>query len=124
MIISMPKIDSTKFGEIVIAGKKYGQVLIIGEKIVERDYNKLKKLFGTSHKIVDWEIDQLLSNSPEVIVIGTGQDGLLEVERDFKQQMADRGIEVIVGKTPEAIRIYNEKIKAGQRINALMHTTC
>ncbi|OIO47514.1 MAG: hypothetical protein COY09_01725 [Candidatus Portnoybacteria bacterium CG_4_10_14_0_2_um_filter_39_11] len=120
----MPKIDSTKFGEIVIAGKKYGQVLIIGDKIVERDYDKLKKLFGTAHKIADWEIEQLLSNNPEAIVIGTGQDGLLEVDEEFKRQMAGRGIELIVGKTFEALEVYNEKIKAGQRANALMHTTC
>jgi len=120
----MPKINSTKFGQIVIAGKKYSQVLIIGEKIIERDYDKLKKLFGTAHKIVDWEIDQLLSNNPEVIVIGTGQDGLLEVDEEFKQQMADRGIGVIIDKTPEALKIYNERIQAGQRTNALIHTTC
>lgn len=120
----MPKIDSTKFGEIVIAGKKYGQVLIISEKIVERDYEKLKKFFGTSHKITDWEIIQLLSNNPEVIVIGTGQDGLLEVDEEFKNQIAKQGIELVIDKTPEAFKVYNEKIKAGQRANALMHTTC
>jgi len=120
----MPKIDSTKFGEIVIAGKKYSQVLIIGEKIIERDYDKLKKLFGTAHKIADWEIAMLLSSDSEVIVIGTGQDGLLEVDNEFLKRMSGCRIKIFLDKTPQAIRIYNEQLELGGRVNALIHTTC
>jgi len=47
----MPYIDSTQFGEVVIDGRKYSQVLIVGNSVIERDYKKLKELFNTSHKI-------------------------------------------------------------------------
>lgn len=120
----MPHIDSTKFGRVRIDGKDYNQALIAGGKVIERDYEKLKELFDTSHKIGDWEIKELLEENPEIIVIGTGQDGMLEVEEVFVEKMKARGIEVISMKTPEAIKIYNEKIKAGKRVNALIHTTC
>lgn len=120
----MPYIDSTKFGRVRINGKDYNQVLIVGNKVIERGYEKLKELFNTSHKIGDWEIEELLKENPEIIVIGTGQDGMLEPGNFFIRQMSDRGIEVISTKTPEAIEIYNEKIKAGKRVNALIHTTC
>lgn len=43
----MPHIDSTKFGEITIDGKKYGQVLIVGGAVFERNEEKLRELFGT-----------------------------------------------------------------------------
>ena len=47
----MLHIDSTAFGEIIIDGKKYFQVLIIGDAVEEREYDRLNELFGTSHRI-------------------------------------------------------------------------
>jgi len=123
-IICVPYVDSTQFGEVIIDGKKYNQVLIVGDLVVERDYEKLKELFGTSHKIGDWETETLLKANPEVIIIGTGQDGKLEVDENFLDRMEEEGVEVIAEVTPEAIKIYNQKVKAGKRVNALIHTTC
>lgn len=116
----MPYINSTQFGEVVIDDKKYHQVLIIGDLIEERDTNKLKELFDTSHEIGEWEVEKLLSNNPEIIIIGTGQDGAMPAPRqsDFPN------IELIVAKTPKAIGIYNDQVKLGKRVNALIHTTC
>lgn len=122
----MPYIDSTKFGEITIARKKYRQVLIIGDRVSERDAQSLEQLFGTTHKIGDWEIGDLLKEKPEVIIIGTGQSGVLKVDEDFfeKVKKFSPKIEIIVAATPQAVEIYNQKIKAGKRANALIHTTC
>jgi hypothetical protein len=39
----MLHIDKTKFGVVTINGKEYRDVLIIGEKIIPRDYPMLKK---------------------------------------------------------------------------------
>lgn len=120
----MPHIDSTKFGEIIIDGNKYFQVLIVGNSVTEREFEKLEKLFGTSHKIGDWETDELLKENPETIVVGTGQNGMLEVERNFSDRIKNEKVELVIAKTPEAIKIYNEKTKDGKRVNALVHTTC
>jgi hypothetical protein len=120
----MPHIDSTKFGEITIDGKKYHQVLIIGNLVVERDYKKLEELFGTSHQIGEWEVEDLLKENPEIIIVGTGQDGAMEVDRDFSEKVKNENIGLITAITPEALKIYNEKISAGKRVNALIHTTC
>lgn len=120
----MPYIDSTEFGNVVIDNKKYNQVLIIGDSVMERDYNKLKELFSTSHKIGDWEVEELLKENPEIIVIGTGQNGAMEVDKEFIDSMKQKNIEVITAETPKAIEIYNQKAKQGKRINVLIHTTC
>ena len=84
----MAHIDSTNFGSVTVDGKKYHQVLITGDNIFERDYERLKEEFGTSHVIPDWEIKKLLENSPEAIVIATGQDGALEVTDRAKERLA------------------------------------
>lgn len=120
----MPYINSTQFGEIIIDNQKYGQVLILGEKVIERDYDKLKELFGTSHRIGEWEKKELLAGNPQIILIGTGQDGKLELDQSLAEEIKSKGIELIVEKTPRAIEIYNEKAKSGNLINALIHTTC
>ena len=120
----MPNIDSTQFGEIVINGKKYHQVLILDNEVKERDTDKLKELFDTSHVIGDWEILEILKGNPDIVIVGTGQNGAMEVNEDFSNEVQKKGIELIIEKTPEAIKIYNERIKKRKRINALIHTTC
>ena len=120
----MPHINSTKFGEIMIDGKKHSQVLIIGNSVEERDGQRLETLFNTTHKIGDWEIDSLFKENPEIILIGTGRDGMLEVNGNLLDKAQKDNIKVIVDITPKIIEIYNEKIKSGKKVNALIHTTC
>ncbi|MEI6528218.1 MAG: MTH938/NDUFAF3 family protein [bacterium] len=120
----MPKINSTEFGSITIDDIKYSQVLIVGDKVMEREYSKLKELFGTSHKIGDWEVEELLKESPETIIIGTGQDAMLEVDEGTVKTFKDNDIKLIIEKTPQAIETYNTLKAKGVMVNSLIHTTC
>jgi hypothetical protein len=120
----MLHIDSTQFGEVIVDGIFFHQVLIIGDKIEERDYKKLQELFDTSHEIGEWEIEKLLKGDPQVIIVGTGQNGAMIVEDEIVKKFRDLGIDTIIDTAPKAIGIYNEQVKLGKRVNALMHTTC
>lgn len=120
----MPHIDEIKFGNLTINGKKYGQVLIIGDKIQERESDKLHELFGTSHKIGDWEQEILLKDGPEVILIADGFQGVLQVEPQVMEKFKKTDAEIITLHSPAAIHKYNELIKQGKKVNALIHTTC
>lgn len=120
----MPHIDAVDFGKIIIDGIDYSQVLIITDSVLERDYKKLEKLFGTSHQIGDWEIEALFKNKPETIIIGTGVNGMLEVSDVIFKKAKEVKVEIVIINTPAAKEIYNERIKAGKRVNALIHTTC
>ncbi len=118
----MPYINSTSFGKITVDETEYAQVLITGGKVFEREYAKLKDIFGTSHRIGSWEIEELLKNDPELIIFGIGQDGMMEVTKEDLE--AFKGIEILINLTPEAIELYNTNFKNGKRVNALIHTTC
>lgn len=120
----MIHIDSTTFGSITIDGKRFGQVLIIGDKVMERDEGRLNELFGTTHYVGSWEVDQLLSGNPEVIIIGNGTAGVLEVSSEAREKIKEKKVELKVLLTPLAVKEYNKEVEAGRRINALMHTTC
>ena len=120
----MPNIESTKFGEVIIDGRRYCQVLIIGDDVIERNEKKLERLFGTTHRIGDWEIEKLLETEPEIVIVGTGQNGVLKVSAEFMEKMQEANVKVIADISPEAIKKYNENRAKGKKINALIHTTC
>ena len=120
----MLKIDKVEWGKIEINGKKYGQVLISGDQVTERDSARLHDLFDTTHEIGDWEIEELFNNSPEAIIIGTGWAGVLKISSKCKVQSAKLGIELRVLKTPQAAKEYNRLVEQGKKVNALIHTTC
>lgn len=120
----MPTINSCEFGAITIDGKKYSQVLIIGDRVEERDAKKLHELFNTTHRVGEWETAKLLSDSPDVVLIGTGQEGVLEVDEGVSLKLEDAVPRLIIQPTPQAIKTYNDLVKENKVVNALIHTTC
>lgn len=120
----MIKIEEIKWSKVKIDHKNYFQVLIISEKVYERDTTKLNKLFGTSHQIGDWEKKLLLSGHPQVILVANGWQGVLQVDEEFKNKILQLGIDLKVVVTPQFIKEYNHLIKTGKSVNCLIHTTC
>lgn len=120
----MINFEKTWFGGVRINGQDYKQVLVVGEEIEERDTARLNELFGTTHRIGDWEIEKLLSNKPEIIIIGNGQSGVLEVTSEVEEKFKTAGVDLRILLTPEAISEFNKLYQEDKRINALIHTTC
>lgn len=120
----MPKIDKLSWAKIKVDGKDYHQVLLVGDKVIPRDVNKLNKLFGTTHGIGNWEKEELLSNKPEIIIIGNGWSGVLKVEEEFKEKCKKAGIDLRILLTQSAVAEYNRLIEKKKKVNALIHTTC
>ena len=116
--------DSSRFGEVIINGRSYGDVLVIGEEIEERDDPRLERELGTDHLIGDWEVKKLLSNRPETVIIGTGTVGDLRVASEVRERFKKAKVELITRTTPQAISEYNNLVKITKKINALIHTTC
>lgn len=120
----MIKINSVEWGKIKINGQEFGQVLIVDDQVLERDSEKLHQLFDTTHKIGDWEVEQLVADNPEVIVVGNGWGGILKINEKLKIKIERLGIEVKFLKTPRAVEEYNKLVAEGKKVNALIHTTC
>lgn len=116
-------IEDCQFGSIIIDGKKYCQVLMVSNEVLERDEEKLNRLFSTTHHIGDWETAMLITDKPEYIIVGTGQSGAMEVDPDTEHQLKELSAKLIIKPTPEAIKQYNQ-LSQEHRVNALIHTTC
>ena len=120
----MVTINKITWGNVVVDDQKYGQVLIVGGQVSERDRKRLKKLFGTTHRIGDWEKKKLILGQPEVVLIASGWHGVLKVDPEFKSQLALLKIKLKVVLTPQVIKEYHQLVKNGKKVNALIHTTC
>lgn len=120
----MPKIERVSWGKVKVDGQTYHQVLIVGDEVIERDKQKLEKLFGTTHQITDWERKKLLSGSPEIILIASGWSGILKVDEEFKKQIGKTRVELRTILTPKIVAEYNRLVGEGRKVNALVHTTC
>lgn len=120
----MPKIEKVSWAKIRINGQDYWQVLIIGEKVISREIEKIKKKYGTDHVISVEEQKLLLSGKPEVVLVANGWSGLLKMGDGFKKKVEKAGVKLRVVLTPKIVEEYNRLGKEGKKINALIHTTC
>lgn len=74
--------------------------------------------------IGDWEVEKLLSNKPEIIIIGTGTAGDLRITPEIRKKFEKAGSELITETTPVAIEEYHSLVKMGKKVNVLIHSTC
>ena len=114
----MNTIDSYYFGEIVIDGQKYSSDVVIFPHGV-RD-NWWRKM---GHELRVEDIVEVITESPEVLVVGTGASGLMKVLPEVEQAAQARGIKLIMATTDRACDTYNQ-LSHSQRLVAALHLTC
>ncbi|WP_049891268.1 Mth938-like domain-containing protein [Methanohalobium evestigatum] len=121
------KIDGTEFGSITIDGKKYGHdVVIYPQKIEKRMKEISKNKYGSGHKLCKEEMQEYLKNLDNIdtVVVGNGQNGVLQLLDETEKMLEDKGVEVINRKTPEAINDFNQKIQTKNKVLGIFHVTC
>jgi len=118
-----PRIDSTKFGAITVAGETFEHDVIIrldGE--VKKRKKKLSKaIYGTSHIISVDEAKYTYEDGAERPIIGTGQSGMAELSDEAADYFKRKNCPVELLPTPKAIRAWND---AQGAVIGLFHVTC
>lgn len=110
-------IDFYDFGHIVVDGRAYDYDIIIFEGTVLRWTRR------QSHLLEIEDLREALRESPDIVLIGNGYNGLMKVPDQVIYAIGAQGIEVIVEKTTEVVRRFNELPKSRRAIAAL-HITC
>jgi hypothetical protein len=118
-----PRIEDTWFGSITVEGTRYEHDIIIrlSGKVRRRNKQLSKAIYGTSHKISLDEIRDLYRKRAERLVVGTGQEGQVQLSPEAAEYLAAKGCEVFLLPTPEAIQCWNE---AEGEVLGLFHITC
>ncbi len=102
----------------MIDGREYNyDIKIKGEEIIPWQYIK-------HHTVMLEDMKELLEPKPEIIVIGTGSQGVVKVEDTVLKLAESEGIKVIVKPTGEACEEYNKILKEKKRVCAILHNTC
>ena len=114
----MNTIDSYSFGQVVVNGNKYTSDVIIFPDRVKDNWRR-----RTSHQLCLGDIAEVMAESPEVLVVGTGASGLMKVLPEVKEGVEFRGIKLIVEMTGKACPIYNQFCHS-QKVIAALHLTC
>jgi len=111
-------IDSYSFGKIVIDGKVFtSDVIIYPDKVNDSWWRKI------GHLLQKEDLTEIINYNPEVLIVGTGDNGLMKIPNDTKQFLESKKIKLISEETKKACDIYN-KLKGKKGIVAALHLTC
>ena len=111
-------IEDYSFGRIKIDGRTYtSDVIIFPDRVKDAWWRK------EGHRLDPGDLTDAVAVSPAVLVIGTGDLGVMRVPEETLAWLRARGIDARVAKTDEAVRIFNALAGTGQAVAAL-HLTC
>ena len=112
-------IQTCSFGSIVIDDHQYFSDLIIypDGRVVDSWRRK------NGHRLSSDDIRRLIESEPEVIIAGTGINGLVEPEKELEKFLSQKNIQFISAPNRNAMEIYNV-LSMKKRTGACFHLTC
>ncbi len=115
---SVPVIDSYSFANIVIDGTRYtSDVIIYPFGVDSRWWRK------EGHVLSVDDLENVLKQRPDVLVVGSGTEGLMNVLHETREYIISQNIRLIVENTEKACEIYNSRAQL-ERVVAALHLTC
>jgi len=115
----MMRIDSYSFGVMKVDGTEYRADLIVFPDRIRPNWWR-----SQGHSLAIEDLNDVLAFKPEVLVIGKGASGLMEIPASTKKVLQEKGIEVIAKNTGQAWGIFNEQIEKGRKVVGAFHLTC
>lgn len=110
-------INEYSFGRIVINKKEYtSDVIILDNKII--DWWR-----GESHFCQIKDLKDIPDNI-EVLVIGTGESGVMKVDENVSKHFKEKSIKVIIEMTGTAVKTFNKLKEENKKVAAAFHLTC
>jgi hypothetical protein len=118
-----PKITHLSWGRLEIEGQddSFKDAKLFPGGAREWDWNET----GTNHDpgIQPTDVEELLERGATSVVLSKGFYERLRVRPETLRKLENRNVTVHVEQTEEAVRLYNVLSK-GERVGALIHSTC
>ena len=117
-------IEGYDYGVLRIDGKEYHSDVIIypdsslGGCRVDGSWWRKE-----GHRVDRADVENVVKARPDVLVVGTGYYGCMEVPTETKELLKDAGIELCIEPTLQACDKYNQ-LKAVRKVAAALHLTC
>ena len=113
-------IKQYRFGQIDIDDKAYNSdVIISGQEVINAAWWRQQ-----GHSLAIDDLQQIIDYKPEILVIGTGYYGRLQIPAETKRYLSSLDIRLIDRKTSEAVAQFKQLQAECARIIAALHLTC
>ena len=103
------------FGSFSINGRLYNHDI----KVIDGQVKYWK-----NHHLDLKDVHDAIMAKPEIIVIGTGASGAIEVSQEIKDYVEQNKIQLIILTTQEAVKKFNALEKRKRKVAAILHSTC
>jgi hypothetical protein len=110
-----------RFGSLKIDGEKYAKDVILDRGVVRKRKKKPSREFREQFGHTPVSLKEEIPWECKRLVIGIGFDGRLPVMDEVKSEARQRGVELVMCLTPEAVKLVKENPEA---TNAILHVTC
>lgn len=117
-----PRITSLSWGRLVVEGdRSFKDAKLWPGGAREWDWRET----GTAHEpgIQPADVEELLEHGARAVILSRGMHRRLQVKPETLALLEERGVEVEVHPTEEAVHRYNERA-ANEPAGALIHSTC
>lgn len=113
----MARIGDYRFGRVVVDGQEEtGDVIVLPGRVVRNWWRR------DGHALVLEDLEAVLDELPGRLIVGTGAEGRMRPDPEALERLRERGIEVEVLPTDEAVRLYGALNPA--ETAAALHLTC
>ena len=113
------RIDSYRFGEMLVNGQSFTSDLIIYDDRVDDQWWR-----ENGHTVLLQDLGDIVDESPEVLVVGRGKLGAMKIPQATIDAVEEAGIQLIDARTEEAIEVYNQIAHTGKHVVGAFHLTC
>jgi hypothetical protein len=113
----MAKLEGYRFGRILVDGREETKDLIVlPDRVLTNWWRK------DGHSLVIEDLEDVLDDLPGRLIVGTGASEQMRPNPDAIKALEERGIEVELLPTPDAVGRYQESDPATTAVAA--HLTC
>jgi hypothetical protein len=112
-------VEHYAFGRVTIAGRTYTSDVIAWPEGVDDSWWRAE-----GHRVCAEDLEPILNKRPDVVIIGTGAFGVMEIPPEVLAHLRERCPEVHIEKTEKACALYNDLAGGPRRVVAALHLTC
>ena len=112
-------IEAYQFGSMTVSGKRYHTDLkIIRGQVIAQWWRR------EGHRVDVSDIADILLAAPEILVIGQGDPGRMQVAKPLRLTLEEANIRLIEEPTRQAVRSFNRLYEEGENVAGAFHLTC
>jgi hypothetical protein len=122
----MPKTQTRKMIDSYVSGRSMRidgetyttDLKIIGDTVKDNWWRR------EGHRLLSDDIVDILESRPDVLVVGTGYAGNLDIPANLRKDLAKRGVRLLSERTAEAVDLFNQHCAQEENVAGAFHLTC